>query len=67
MSENKLKICSGNYNDGSKEFTGTYLDDIKDGKYYEWRVGVWMFWYPNGKSIGCDLLDMTESERYRTF
>ena len=66
------------------------LDDIKDGKYYEWRVGVWMFWYPNGKMkfeglykdgtliskkcwnidgvvIGCDLLEMTDSERYRIF
>lgn len=49
MSENELKVCSGNYNDGSKEFTGTYLDGIKDGKYHEWRVGVWKFWYPNGK------------------
>ena len=48
MSENELKICSGNYNDGSKEFTGTYLDGIKDGKYHEWRVGVWKFWYSNG-------------------
>ena len=26
MSENELKVCIGNYNDGSKEFTGTYLD-----------------------------------------
>ena len=24
-------------------------------------------WDTNGESIGCDLLDMTESERYRTF
>tara|TARA_A100000164_G_scaffold13070_1_gene10906 strand:+ start:10 stop:369 length:360 start_codon:yes stop_codon:yes gene_type:complete len=90
MSENELKVCSGNYNDGTKEFTGTYLDGIKDGKYHEWRVGVWKFWYPNGKLkfeglykdgilvskkcwdiygdvIGCDLLEMTDSERYRTF
>ena len=90
MSENELKICSGNYNDGSKEFTGTYLDGIKDGKYHEWRVGLWKFWYSNGKMkfeglykdgtliskkcwnidgvvIGCDLLEMTDSERYRIF
>ena len=49
MLENELKVCSGNYNDESKEFTGTYLDGIKDGKHQEWRVGVWKFWYPNGK------------------
>ena len=49
MSENELKVCSGNYNDGSKEFTGTYLDSIINGIYNEWRVGVWKFWYPNGK------------------
>ena len=49
ISKNELKVCSGNYNDGSKEFTGTYLDGIKDGKYHEWRVGVWKYWYPNGK------------------
>jgi len=90
MSKNELKVCSGKYNDGSKEFSGTYKDGYKDGKDYEWRVGVWNFWYPNGKmkfeglykdgtlvskkcwdtngeSIGCDLLDMTESELYRTF
>jgi len=90
MSKNELKVCSGKYNDGSKEFSGTYKDGYKDGKDYEWRVGVWNFWYPNGKmkfeglykdgtlvskkcwdtngeSIGCDLLDMTESERYKIF
>ena len=49
ISKNELKVCSGNYNDGSKEFTGTYLDGIKDGKYHERRVGVWKFWYMNGK------------------
>jgi antitoxin component YwqK of YwqJK toxin-antitoxin module len=91
MSEkDKLKVCSGNYDNGSKEFTGTYLDGIKDGKHYEWRVGVWKFWYPNGKmkfeglykdgtlvskkcwgkngeNISCDLLEMSDSERYRIF
>jgi len=90
MSKNELKVCTGKYNDRSKEFSGTYKDGYKDGKDYEWRVGVWNFWYPNGKmkfaglykdgtlvskkcwdtngeSIGCDLFDMTESERYRTF
>ena len=49
ISKNELKVCSGNYNDGSREFTGTYLDGIKEGKYHEWRVGVWKYWYPNGK------------------
>ena len=88
ISTSELKVCSGNYNDGSKEFTGTYVEGVKDGKYQEWRVGVWKFWYPNGKikfeglykdgtlvskkcwdkngkSIGCDLLEMSDSERYR--
>jgi antitoxin component YwqK of YwqJK toxin-antitoxin module len=90
MSENKLKVCSSNYNDGIKEFTGTYLDSIIDGKYNKLRVGVWKFWYPNGKmkfegiykkgtlvskkcwdpngeSIVCDLIEMTDLERYRIF
>ena len=88
MSKNELKVCSGNYNDGNKEFTGTYMNGYVKGKYQEYRVGVWKFWYPNGKmkfeglykdgtlvskkcwnfkgeSISCDLLVISESERYR--
>ena len=62
ISKNELKVCSGNYNDGSKEFTGTYLDGIKDGTLVSKKC-----WDKNGKSIGCDLLEMSDSERYRTF
>jgi len=88
MLKNELKVCSGNYNDGNKEFTGTYMNGYLKGKYQEYRVGVWKFWYPNGKmkfeglykdgtlvskkcwnskgeSISCDLLVISESERYR--
>ena len=88
MLKNELKVCSGNYNDGNKEFTGTYMNGYVKGKYQEYRVGVWKFWYPNGKmkfeglykdgtliskkcwnskgeSISCDLLVISESERYR--
>ena len=49
MSISELKVCSGNYQNGSKEFTGTYIDGIHNGVYYEQRVGVWKFWYINGK------------------
>ena len=49
MSKNELKVCSGNYNDGNKEFTGTYMNGYMNGKYQEYRVGVWKFWYHNGK------------------
>tara|TARA_Y100000768_G_C23758044_1_gene577212 strand:+ start:477 stop:770 length:294 start_codon:yes stop_codon:yes gene_type:complete len=49
MSTNELKICSGNYHDGNKKFTGTYVNIIQNGKHYKQRVGVWKFWYINGK------------------
>ena len=49
ISKNELKVCSGNYNDGRKEFTETYMDCVNDGKHHERRVGLWKFWYPNGK------------------
>ena len=45
MSINQLKVFSGTYNNGNKEFYGTYMN----GKYQEYRVGVWKFWYHNGK------------------
>ena len=45
MSKNELKVSSGNYNDGNKEFTGIYIYE----EHQEFRVGVWKFWYPNGK------------------
>lgn len=34
MSKKKLKVCSGNYNDGNKEFLCTYENKYKDGKEY---------------------------------
>jgi len=46
---NKLKVCSGNYNSGNKEFLGTYINVYLNGKYQEYRVGSWKFWNPNGK------------------
>ena len=49
MSTNELKFCSGNYHDGSKKFTGTYIDGIQNGTHYKRRVGVWKLWYINGK------------------
>ena len=47
--KNGLKVCSGNYNNGSIEFSGTYKDGYKNGKDSELGVGVWNFWYPNDK------------------
>ena len=49
MSINQLKVCSSTYNDGNKEFSGTYMNGYMNGKYQEYRVGVWKFWYHNGK------------------
>ena len=49
MEKNKLNVCSGSYNDGNKEFTGTYRNVYLNGKYQQYKVGVWNFWYPNGK------------------
>ena len=49
MSKNELKVRSGSYNDGNKEFSGTYVNGYVNGKHQEYRVGVWKFWYPNGK------------------
>ena len=45
MSKNELKVSGGNYNDGNKEFTGIYINE----EHQEFRVGVWKFWYSNGK------------------
>ena len=45
MPKNELKFSSGNYDDGNKEFKGTYMKR----KHLEFRVGVWKFWYPSGK------------------
>tara|TARA_A100000164_G_C21438049_1_gene554164 strand:- start:66 stop:335 length:270 start_codon:yes stop_codon:yes gene_type:complete len=45
MLKNELKVRSGSYSNGNKEFSGTYVN----GKHQEYRVGVWKFWYPNGK------------------
>ena len=49
MSKNKFKVCSGTYNNGNKEFSGTYINVYLNGEYQEHRVGSWKFWYPNGK------------------
>jgi|TARA_B110000259_G_scaffold61145_1_gene72181 antitoxin component YwqK of YwqJK toxin-antitoxin module len=49
MTEKELKVCSSYFSNGNQEFTGTYLDDYKDGKYHEWREGEWKFWYPDGQ------------------
>tara|TARA_X000001036_G_scaffold108074_1_gene101241 strand:+ start:971 stop:1252 length:282 start_codon:yes stop_codon:yes gene_type:complete len=90
MLKYEIKVCSGYYKNGSKEFTGTFVDEYKDGEYHECRVGVWKFLYPNGNikfegiykdgslvskkcwdleenNIDCDLLDISEAERYRIF
>ena len=45
----KLTVLCGSYNDGNKEFSGTYVNGYVNGKHQEYRVGVWKFWYPNGK------------------
>ena len=49
MPKNELKVRSGSYSDGNKEFSGTYINVYLNGKHQEYRVGVWKFWYPNRK------------------
>ena len=49
MPKNELKSCSGCYHNGNKEFSGTYMKRYVNGKHQEYRVGVWKFWYANGK------------------
>ena len=49
MPKNELQVCSGVYNNGNKEFSGTYMNGYVNGKHQQYRVGVWKFWYPNGK------------------
>ena len=49
MPKNELQVCSGVYNNGNKEFSGTYMKRYVNGKHQEYRAGVWKFWYPNGK------------------
>jgi len=49
MSEKELKVCNSYFSNGTKEFTGSYLDGYIDGQYHEWREGEWMFWYPDGQ------------------
>ena len=49
MSKNELKFCSDSYNNGNKEFSEIYMDGYVNGKHQKYRVGVWKFWYPNGK------------------
>ena len=49
MPKNELQVCSGVYNNGNKEFSGTYTNVYLNGKHKKYRVGSWKFWYPNGK------------------
>ena len=49
MPKNELQVCSGVYNNGNKEFSGTYINVYLNGKHQEYRVGSWKFWCPNGK------------------
>ena len=45
MPKNELKVRSGSYKDGNKEFSVKYVNR----KHQQNRAGVWKFWYPNGK------------------
>ena len=49
MLKNELKVCSSSYDNGNKEFSGTYMNGYVNGKHQEYRVGVWKFWTANGK------------------
>ena len=49
MAKNGLKVYSGSYDNGNKEFSGTYMNGYVNGKHQLYRVGVWKFWYANGK------------------
>ncbi len=49
MAKNGLKVCSGSYDNGNKEFLGTEMNAYVNGKNQQYRVGVWKFWYTNGK------------------
>ena len=49
MSKNELKVGSGSHNNGNKEFSGIYMNGYLNRKYQKCRVGVWNFWYANGK------------------
>ena len=37
--KNELKVCSGSYNGGNKEFSGTYTNVYLNGKHKKYRVG----------------------------
>ena len=49
MLKNELQVCSGVYNNGNKEFSGTYTNVYLNGKHRKYRVWFEKFWYPNGK------------------
>ena len=49
MLKNELKFCIGSYDNGNKEFSGTYMKSYLNGKLQEYRAGIWKFWYPDGK------------------
>ena len=43
MPKNELQVCSGVYNNGNKEFSGTYTNVYLNGKHKKYRVGSWKF------------------------
>ena len=49
MPKNELKVCSGSYNNGNKEFSGIYMNGYVNGKHQKYRAGIWKFWHSNGK------------------
>tara|TARA_B100000900_G_scaffold307530_1_gene266212 strand:- start:1069 stop:1347 length:279 start_codon:yes stop_codon:yes gene_type:complete len=49
MQKSALKACSGSYDSVDKKFSGTYMNNCVDEKHQDYRVGVWKFWYANGK------------------
>ena len=49
MQKKELKVCSGSYDNGNKEFSGTYVKVYVNGKHQEYIAGVWKFWHHNGK------------------
>ena len=38
MPKNELKVCSGTYNNGNKEFSGTYINVSLNGEYQEHKI-----------------------------
>ena len=49
MAKNGIKVCSSSYDNGNKEFSGTYMNGYVNGKNQQYEVGFWKFGYANGK------------------